>query len=93
MSLHFTAFSSRVYITSLFVSDVAANRQKKRIGIQTDTGDRGVTDTSRKNNYLSLKDKAEILQRLDHGAQASNLAREFGISNSQPSHDLSSEKR
>lgn len=49
--------------------------------IQTD-GDDLITDTSRKNNYLSLKDKAEILQRLDHGAQASNLAREYGISKS-----------
>lgn len=57
------------------------SRAKKRIRIQTDV-DATVSDTSRKNNYLSLKDKAEILQRLDQGAQASNLAREYGISKS-----------
>lgn len=39
-------------------------------------------DASRKNNFLSLKDKAEILQRLDEGELASNLAREYGISKS-----------
>lgn len=39
-------------------------------------------DGSRKNNFLSLKDKAEILRRLDQGTLASNLAREYGISKS-----------
>lgn len=57
------------------------NRTKKRTKIQTDASDL-VADTNRKNNYLSLKDKAEILHRLDQGAQASNLAREYGISKS-----------
>lgn len=55
---------------------ILKNRAKKR------DADDLVTDTSRKNNYLSLKDKAEILQRLDQGAQASSLAREYGISKS-----------
>lgn len=91
MSLPFTAFSSKVYITSLFISDMAANRPKKQIGMQIDAADRGLTDTSRKNNYLSLKDKAEILQRFMVHKRVIwhvNLAYQ-----SQPSHDLSSEKR
>lgn len=41
-----------------------------------------IIDESRKNNFLSLKDKAEILERLDKGATASHLAREYGISKS-----------
>ncbi|XP_031636027.1 tigger transposable element-derived protein 2-like [Contarinia nasturtii] len=41
-----------------------------------------IIDESRKNNFLSLKDKAEILQRLEQGDLASNLAREYGISKS-----------
>lgn len=41
-----------------------------------------IIDDSRKNNFLSLKDKAEILQRLDEGAMASCLAREYGVSKS-----------
>lgn len=41
-----------------------------------------IADASRKNNFLSLKDKAEILQRLDQGSLASNLAREYNISKS-----------
>lgn len=41
-----------------------------------------IADGSRKNHFLSLKDKATILQRLDEGALASNLAREYGISKS-----------
>lgn len=41
-----------------------------------------IIDESRKNNFLSLKDKAEILERLDRGATASHLAREYGISKS-----------
>lgn len=57
------------------------NRTKKCRKIQTDDSDL-VVSTNRKNNYLSLKDKAEILKRLDQGAQASNLAREYGISKS-----------
>lgn len=61
---------------------LSKNRAKKRkVPMQTDVDD-SVTDTSRKNNYLSLKDKAEILQRLEQGAKASNLAREYGISKS-----------
>lgn len=61
------------------------NRTKKPTNTKSQMqkdGDDLVTDTARKNNYLSLKDKAEILQRLDQGAQASNLAREYGISKS-----------
>lgn len=41
-----------------------------------------VVDESRKNNFLSLKDKAEILERLEQGETASNLAREYCISKS-----------
>lgn len=41
-----------------------------------------IIDESRKNNFLSLKDKAEILERLDSGESATNLAREYGISKS-----------
>lgn len=41
-----------------------------------------IVDGSRKNNFLSLEDKAEILHRLDEGELASNLAREYGISKS-----------
>lgn len=41
-----------------------------------------IIDESRKNNFLTLKDKAEILQRLDEGELASSLAREYGISQS-----------
>lgn len=41
-----------------------------------------IVDESRKNNFLSLKDKAEILERLDQGEAATNLAREYGISKS-----------
>lgn len=41
-----------------------------------------VIDESRRNNFLSLKDKAEILERLENGETASNLAREYGISKS-----------
>lgn len=41
-----------------------------------------IVDESRKNNFLTLKDKAEILERLDQGATASQLAREYGISKS-----------
>lgn len=41
-----------------------------------------IIDESRKNNFLSLKDKAEILERLENGATASHLAREYGISKS-----------
>lgn len=41
-----------------------------------------IIDENRKNNFLSLKDKAEILQRLEQGAIASCLAREYGISKS-----------
>lgn len=41
-----------------------------------------VIDESRKNNFLSLKDKAEILERLENGETAANLAREYGISKS-----------
>lgn len=41
-----------------------------------------VIDESRRNNFLSLKDKAEILERLDNGETAANLAREYGISKS-----------
>lgn len=60
------------------------NRTKAFI---TDTEELGddkevIVDGNRKNNFLSLKDKAEILQRLDQGALASNLAREYGISKS-----------
>lgn len=39
-------------------------------------------DESRKNNFLSLKHKAEILERLEQGETASHLAREYGISKS-----------
>lgn len=55
---------------------ILKNRAKKR------DADDLMVDTSRKNNFLSLKDKAEILQRLDQGTQASSLAREYGISKS-----------
>lgn len=41
-----------------------------------------IIDESRKNNFLSLKDKAEILERLEQGEAATNLAREYGISKS-----------
>lgn len=41
-----------------------------------------IIDESRKNNFLSLKDKAEILERLERGEAATNLAREYGISKS-----------
>ncbi|XP_055318118.1 tigger transposable element-derived protein 2-like [Sitodiplosis mosellana] len=41
-----------------------------------------IIDESRKNNFLSLKDKAEILERLDQGESATNLASEYGISKS-----------
>lgn len=41
-----------------------------------------ISDGNRKNNFLSLKHKAEILKRLDEGAMASKLAREYGISKS-----------
>lgn len=41
-----------------------------------------IIDESRKNNFLSLKDKAEILERLEQGALASALAREYGVSKS-----------
>lgn len=41
-----------------------------------------IIDESRRNNFLSLKDKAEILERLDQGESATNLAREYGISKS-----------
>lgn len=41
-----------------------------------------IIDESRKNNFLSLKDKAEILERLEQGESATNLAREYGISKS-----------
>lgn len=41
-----------------------------------------IIDESRKNNFLSLKDKAKILERLENGALASHLAREYGISKS-----------
>lgn len=41
-----------------------------------------IIDERRKNNFLPLKDKAEILDRLDRGASASGLAREYGISKS-----------
>lgn len=58
------------------------SRVKKRTIETQRIADDLVADTSRKNNYLSLKDKAEILQRLDQGAQASSLAREYGISKS-----------
>lgn len=44
--------------------------------------DEVIIDESRKNNFLSLKDKAEILERLENGATASHLAREYGISKS-----------
>lgn len=37
-----------------------------------------VIDESRKNNFLSLKDKAEILERLENGEMAASLAREYG---------------
>lgn len=54
---------------------------KNKIDVEHDDSD-VMIDRSRKNNFLSLKDKAEILQRLDQGALASNLAREYGISKS-----------
>lgn len=41
-----------------------------------------IIDESRKNNFLSLKDKAEILERLEQGESATNLAREYNISKS-----------
>lgn len=41
-----------------------------------------VIDEGPKNNYLSIKDKAEIIERLENGAMASGLAREYGISKS-----------
>lgn len=41
-----------------------------------------IIDENRKNNFLSLKDKAEILKRLEQGAIASCLAREYGVSKS-----------
>ena len=41
-----------------------------------------IIDESRKNNFLSLKDKAEILERLEQGEAATNLAREYNISKS-----------
>lgn len=41
-----------------------------------------IIDESRKNNFLPLKDKAEILERLENGAMATHLAREYGISKS-----------
>lgn len=41
-----------------------------------------IIDETRRNNFLSLKDKAEILERLEKGATASHLAREYGISKS-----------
>lgn len=41
-----------------------------------------IIDESRKNNFLSLKDKAEILERLEQGELATSLAREYGISKS-----------
>lgn len=41
-----------------------------------------IIDESRKNNFLSLKDKAEILERLEQGESGTNLAREYGISKS-----------
>lgn len=41
-----------------------------------------IIDESRKNNFLSLKDKAEILERLETGVSGSQLAREYGISKS-----------
>lgn len=47
-----------------------------------DESDEVYIDESRKNNFLSLKDKAEILERMDQGETASNLAREYGISKS-----------
>lgn len=39
-----------------------------------------IVSNCKKKNFLSLKDKAEILQRLEHGAMGSQLAREYGIS-------------
>lgn len=47
-----------------------------------DESDDVLIDESRKNNFLSLKDKAEILTRLEQGETATNLAREYGISKS-----------
>lgn len=41
-----------------------------------------IIDESRKNNFLSLKDRAEILERIEQGEAATNLAREYGISKS-----------
>lgn len=41
-----------------------------------------IVDESRKNNFLSLKDKAEILDRLERGTSGTVLAREYGISKS-----------
>ncbi|XP_055294859.1 tigger transposable element-derived protein 2-like [Sitodiplosis mosellana] len=49
---------------------------------ETTVESESTADAFRKNNFLSLKDKAEILQRLDEGALATNLARQYGISKS-----------
>lgn len=65
--------------------EISSKRKTKhtiKTGAAIEIDESNVIDSSRKNNFLSLKDKAEILQRLDQGALASNLAREYGISKS-----------